>query len=112
MDGLIADGVRSADLMLTLGKRSNAVRSERAAMRRALERGALRLSDVIRERPGWARDQLPFDLLLHQRHYGEAKLADLNRRAVLAGINLALPLARASARTREWLCAELERGGR
>lgn len=98
--------------MLALGKRSSTVRGERAAMRRALERGALRLSDVIRERPGWARDQLLFDLLLHQRHYGEGKLGDLNRRAVLAGINLALPLARASVRTREWVCAELERSGR
>src|SRR4051794_9850268 len=100
MSRVTAESGAVPDLMLALGKRSGAVRRERAAMRRALERGVFRLSEVIRERPGWARDQLLFDLLLQQRHYGDGKLADVNRRAVLAGINLALPLARASARAR------------
>jgi hypothetical protein len=51
------------------------------------------------------RDQLLYDLLLSQLHSRHGKLRDLNRRAMLAGVNLAQPLELASTRMRDWLVA-------
>lgn len=81
-------------------------------MLRALRVGDLRLVDVLRDRPRWARNQLLLALVMEQPYVGPAKVRDLNRRAVHDGVNLGQILAHASDRTIEWLCQALEERGR
>jgi hypothetical protein len=102
----------TADVLAELNRRSAATRGERAGMRKALRAGQLLRSDVIRDEPAWASDQLLYDLLLRQPRFGHGKLRDLNRRAMLAGVNLAQPLELASTRTRDWLVAALRETAR
>lgn len=112
MAASVLNGQRpTPDMLAELGKRSAALRAERAAMRRTLGSGELRLSAVVRELPACAYDQLIFDLL-RQRLFGHGKLRALNRSAIAAGVNLGQPLWDASEHTRAWLRARLEEAGR
>lgn len=100
------------DVLAKLGKRSAALRAQRAQLRRQLRSGELRLVNVLNDPPAFAEDQLLYELLLQQGHFGPEKLRRLNLRAIGAGVNLAQPLGHASKRTREWLARELRESGR
>jgi acetolactate synthase regulatory subunit len=94
--------------MRALGALSNAARTERSVIRRQLRMGETSLSVILRDPPQpMAKDPL-FDVLKWVRHRGHRWLIDVNRRAILEGVNLAVPLGQASERSRRWLVEEIE----
>jgi hypothetical protein len=94
------------------GQKAAAARRRRADSLRAVRAGELRLAEVLRERPRWARNLLLLVLVMEQPYFGPAKVRQLNRRAVRDGINLGQILGHASDGTLHWLCRALEEQGR
>jgi hypothetical protein len=84
---------------------SNLVRRQKAQIRRDLADGTLTLADLLHHPPA-CFDRVPtFTVLLTLPLFGPRRLADWNGEAVRRNMNLALPPAQLSTRTRDWLIA-------
>lgn len=90
MDGLRAVGVEK--------------RYARAELRRQLRRGAVTLADVMETRPPEAADYLLIDII-RWVYYAprRANVEEIGRAALRDGVNLMMPLSRASVRSRAWV---------
>jgi hypothetical protein len=86
---------------------ANAVRLEKARIRRQIRAGELSLWDVLMDPPDVLRDSTLLDVLeLSRARAGRAtSLAHINERAMEEGVNLLLPVRAASQRSRAWLAA-------
>lgn len=96
--------------MAVLGLRSRMLRGERAAVRRALSTGSVRVLDVLADPPDCISEVLLVDLLRWQRALGDGKLRRLNTAALMDGVNLCVPVRLCSTRTRMWLAVHLAVG--
>jgi hypothetical protein len=92
--------------------KSNQKRREIADMRRDLHTGRVSIGEVLRNPPACLEERLLFEVLLMGRQIGPEKLRIINIWAMREGVNLAVPLGRASERSREWLAGELQSHGR
>lgn len=86
---------------------ANDVRTARAGSKAALRYGRLSLPDALADPPDALKALPLWELLRLAPQLGVERCAKINRRAVLADVNLALPLGRASQHTRRWLTATL-----
>lgn len=86
-------------------------RRELGEYRRALRSGAVSIEDAMLNPPEFLRDRLLIDVVRDLRGAGAGSatrsgLAEIGRRAVRDGVNLLLPVGRASLATRAWVAAE------
>ena len=101
----MAVGQRQAALRL-----ANVIRLEVSAVKASLRSGALTLTDVMLDPPAVLADALLIDVIRWTRtkQRRPRSIEEIGRRAVKDGVNLMLPVARASTRTRAWVA---EHGG-
>lgn len=89
--------------MAVLADLANVTRRAKAQLRRDMASGAVSLADVLADPPECLYETPTFQVLLMQRRFSVGALAAWNAEASKHRMNLALPPARLSARTREWL---------
>jgi hypothetical protein len=82
---------------------STRVRRQKAQTRRSLRDGTLTLEQVLQDPPACFKRVPTFDVLLMLPRFGHATLCTWNASASRHGINLALPPARLSRRSKDWL---------
>ncbi len=82
---------------------SNTVRRQKAQIRNDLAAGTITLADLLHDPPACYAKVPTFTLLLTLPRFGHRNLANWNGEAVRRGMNLALPPAQLSNRTRDWL---------
>ena len=87
---------------------ANRAKSDRAALKRDLRAGRLTFAEVAAQRPAPLCDVPLFALLGELRGMRQRRVERLNRRAIVARVNLARTLGEASTATLRWLLAELE----
>ena len=87
---------------------ANRAKSDRAALKRDLRAGRLTFAEVAAQRPALLRDMPLFALLGELRGMRQRRVERLNRRAIVARVNLARTLGEASTATLRWLLAELD----
>ena len=87
---------------------ANRAKSDRAALKRDLRAGRLTFAEVAAQRPALLRDVPLFALLGELRGIRQRRVERLNRRAIVARVNLARTLGEASTATLRWLLAELD----
>lgn len=85
------------------------VRRARASIRHELKQGRILPADVLRKPPRVIWEVPTYRVLLWVPRLGPDRLALLNDDAILARVNLAMPIVTLTAREREWL---VERVGR
>lgn len=86
---------------------ANRARLERAKGKAGVRSGRVSLTEVLNEQPAELAKLSLWELVRLRPGLGVERCAQLNAAAIRAGINLALPLGRASAATRGWLLQEL-----
>jgi hypothetical protein len=82
---------------------SNLVRRQKAQAKRDLLAGTLTLADILHNPPACYAQVPTITILLSLPRFGPKRLANWNGEAVRRGMNLALPPAQLSTRTRDWL---------
>lgn len=97
---------KRAQNMAALGN-ANSLRSDKAKLRRQMRNGSITLARILEERPEPLRSTPLFTLVLDLPGFGQRRLEQLNRRALIDQVNLALTLAAASAHTLGWLLKEI-----
>ena len=90
-------------------QKANARRLHIAAYRRALRTGQLPLESVMRDQPAPLAGELLVDVvrMAYTNRASTTGLERLGADAVSAGVNLMVPLGRASARSRAWVARNL-----
>ena len=98
-------GDREAQRLAAL-RRANAVRQDKAELKRQLASDEVSVVDVLLNRPPAVERCSVGELLISQRHWGPSKCREL-----LASVNLSedKPLGALTARQRELMAAEIER---
>jgi hypothetical protein len=87
---------------------ANQRRTTRAQLRRRISTGDLTLAAVLEDPPDELRDLIILDIVRiargsrHSARY-VAWLERMGRAAIVDGVNLMMPLGRASQRTRDWV---------
>jgi hypothetical protein len=84
---------------------SAVVRQAKAQTRRDLASGELTLAELLNDPPAYYANVPTFKVLMSLPRFGPKTLAKWNSEAVRGQMNLALPPARLSTRTRDWLIA-------
>ena len=87
------------------------LRAETRVVRRALKQRTVTPADVLRERPFGVRHMLAYEVLLMTPGISRVKLSEINKDALFAGVNIAVPLERMSEYTQEWLIERVRRVG-
>lgn len=83
-------------------------RAARSGDKAALRRGDLSIQDALGDPSEALSDLALWELLCMTPRVGRERIAKINRCAIQADINLALPLGRSSPYTRQWLTAALD----